>query len=492
MAESRPNIILINTDQQRYDTIGSLGFPWMKTPNLDRLVAEGVSFTNCFCTAPSCVPSRASFYNLKYPHDLGVYDNGFPWSTSWVYALRDSGYRTINVGKMHTVPYDYPCGFERRFFVENKDRPAGPTYTFDEWDKFLLASGQRKPSRKTYKAEYPGYETALGAYEWPLEEKYHPDVFTGNLAQWYINEHQGDEPLFLEIGFPGPHPPFDPPERYIRMYDDVDIPVPDVTDGELAGQPPPHAGYRAEMIRGNHDAVKWIEKPTREQLLRLRRYYAANMTLIDDQIGMIMDALKERGFLENAIVVFMSDHGDALGDHGHIQKWTMYDCITRMPMVLWAPGRLPAGKSVDGLLQQFDIAQTLLDYAGVPIPEDSRSQSVLPLVEGESEGREAVFAEHSLTVHLKELKFMTMVRTKDWKLVHYLDQDFGELYDLNADPEESKNLWSDPRHEETKRKLLDVLREWRIRLPERQMARMHQKAVTWSADGRGGLADKAR
>jgi arylsulfatase len=464
---SQPNIILIMTDQQRYDTIGALGFPYMRTPNLDRLAREGVVFEQCYCTAPSCVPSRASFFNVQYPHTLKVYHNACPWERSWVEQFQTAGYHTVNIGKMHTGPMDAPCGFDQRFVVENKDRPLHlnrPHGNFyDEWDKFLSNSGVRKPSRHSYRAEHPDYETRLGAYEWPLEEKYHSDVFVGTMAEWFIEQRESQSPLFLQIGFPGPHPPYDPPKRFLEYYDGVELPVPVISGEELAKQPPPHAVYRREMIGGNHDAVRWHERPTREQLLRLRRHYAANVTLIDEQVGRVLVALERRGYLDNAVVLFMSDHGDCLGDHGHIQKWTMYDCITRMPTLVWAPGRLPAREHVDEMIQQMDLVPMLFELAGLEPPHAGAAVSALAVVRGESPGRDVVFAEHSADNILREVKFITMVRTRDWKLVHYLDQPWGELYDLQNDPDEVQNLWDDIACDHAREELLAVLRDWRVR-----------------------------
>jgi arylsulfatase len=466
MSSSPPNIILIMTDQQRYDTIGALGFPYLQTPNLDRLVRQGVAFEQCYCAAPSCVPSRASFFNVQYPHTLRVYHNASPWDRSWVSRFQAAGYHTVSVGKMHTVPLDVPCGFDQRFVVENKDRPLRlnrPHGNFyDEWDKYLNNSGVRKPSRHTYRAEHPDYETALGAYEWPLEERYHSDVFVGSVAEWFIAQRESESPFFLQIGFPGPHPPYDPPARLLERYQDVRIPVPEVGDAELADQPPPQAGYRREMVGGNHDAVRWRERPTPEQILRLRRHYAANVTLIDEQVGRVLDALERKGYLENAVLLFTSDHGDCLGDHGHIQKWTMYDVITRVPAVLWAPGCLPAGRRVKELIQQMDLASALFELAGLEPPGGSAT-SALPVALGERGGREVVFAEHPADNILQEVEFVTMVRTRDWKLVHYLDQPWGELYDLRNDPGEVRNLWKDPGSRAVRSELLAILRDWRIR-----------------------------
>jgi arylsulfatase A-like enzyme len=274
--------------------------------------------------------------------------------------------------------------------------------------------------------------------------------------------YDSESPFFLQIGFPGPHPPYDPPARLQKQYEDIYIPVAEVRDDELANQPSPHAAYRQEMIVGNHDAVRWHERPTREQLQVLRRHYAANVTLIDEQIGRILDVLERKGYLENAIVLLTSDHGGCLGDHDHIQKWTMYDVITRTPTIIWAPGHLPAGRRVDELIQQMDLVPMLFELAGLEPPQGS-SVSALPLALAERAGRKAVFAEHSADNILKEIEFITMVRTRDWKLVHYLDQPWGEMYDLRNDPGEMRNLWNDLAYDDVRRELLGTLRDWRIR-----------------------------
>jgi arylsulfatase A-like enzyme len=174
--------------------------------------------------------------------------------------------------------------------------------------------------------------------------------------------------------------------------------------------------------------------------------------------------LEQQGYLENAVVIFTSDHGDALGDHGHSQKWTMYDIITRMPLIVWAPGRFGGGRSLDGLCQQMDIAPAILELAGVTVPASMEAESLLPALQGEAwTGRSTVFAEHSRDGILQETDFMTMVCDGDWKLVHFLDEPFGQLFDLKRDPDEQHNRWDDPTAAAHKQRLLDTLREWRIR-----------------------------
>ena len=457
--KSNPNIILIMTDQQRFDTINALGFKNMITPNIDRLVREGTSFSQCFCTSPACVPSRSSFFTGQYPHNNDVYHNYCPWGTSsWVSQLNNQGYHCVNVGKMHTVPYDEKCGFDQRFIVENKIRPLNEHRPhggfYDEWDKFLANSGIEKPSKIGYKSTYEGYNNALGAYEWKEEEKYHPDIFTANMARWFIERREANSPLFMQIGFPGPHPPYDPPQRFVDMYDDVEFSADEFSEKEMRLQPNAQRILREGMIENERDAVHWKLNPRKECLSRMRKYYAANVTLIDEQIGSIMKLLEEKGYLENAVVVFTSDHGDALGDHGHIQKWTMYDCVTRVPMILWSPERIPAGKTANGLLQQFDVAKAILELAGVEFFEPFDAISVLPEYDGK---RKHVFCEHSQDNILEGCKYMTMVRESGYKLVRYLDSDYGELYDLNKDPSEHENLWSDIKYVDTKLRLLNTL-----------------------------------
>ena len=214
MADDRPNIILIITDQQRLDTINALGFDYVDTPNLDRLVHEGVTFRNCYVTAPSCASARASLFTGYYPHTTGILKNADTWQHSWVELLNQGGYHCVNVGKMHTFPYDAKCGFHQRYVVENKDRYLEGRYFYDEWDKALRARGLVKQQRELYRKR-ADYDQCLGAFTWDLPEETHPDNFVGDLAKWWLHSHPITQPLFLQVGFPGPHPPYDPTPRHL-------------------------------------------------------------------------------------------------------------------------------------------------------------------------------------------------------------------------------------------------------------------------------------
>jgi arylsulfatase A-like enzyme len=464
VSNQRPDIIFIITDQQRFDTIRALGFPYMDTPNLDRLINEGVTFTNAHITAPSCAPSRASIFTGYYPHTTGILKNADLWRHSWVEALADSGYYCVNIGKMHTYPYHTKLGFHERYVVENKDRYLEERYYFDEWDKALRARGLVKQQRELYRRR-DDYRESLGAFDWELPEETQSDMFLGDMVTWWLDtKPKPDGPLFLQIGFPGPHPPYDPPARYARPYLNRDLPLAEITQAELNSQPPPFKALRQHNAEVDHDSLVHLLNPTPEQRHRQRAYYLANVTMIDEKVGQILTALENKGYLENAVVIFTSDHGDALTDHGHSQKFTMYDIVTRVPLIVWAAGRFEGGRKLDNLCQLMDIGPTILDLAEVPIPETFEAKSLLSALNNEPwAGRDYVFSEHGRDGILRTTDYMTMVRDKQWKLVHFLDEPFGQLFDLVNDPEEVSNLWDSPNFTDKKRELLDVLREWRIR-----------------------------
>ena len=323
----------------------------------------------------------------------------------------------------------------------------------------------------------PDYRDRLGAFEWELPEDTHPDMFVGDMALWWINSYPPTKPLFLQIGFPGPHPPYDPVPRYAEPYLRKDLPLMEVTQEELDNQPQPLKELRQHNSEVDHDSVVLELDPSHAQRHRQRAYYLANVTMIDEKVGQIMEALERQGYLENAMVIFTSDHGDCLTDHGHSQKWTMYDSITRIPLMVWSPNRFEAGRKIDALCQQMDLGPTILELAGIPIPPTLEATTMLPALEGAGwNGRTFVFAEQAKDGILTGCEFMTMVRNKAWKLVHFLDEPYGQLFDLSRDPQEINNLWTDPVAESIKQELLAVLREWRIR--------SGLKTADWSRDWR--------
>jgi arylsulfatase A-like enzyme len=186
--------------------------------------------------------------------------------------------------------------------------------------------------------------------------------------------------------------------------------------------------------------------------------------MIDEKVGQIVEALERNGYLYDSIVIFTSDHGDCLTDHGHSQKWTMYDFITRIPLIVWAAGRFQGGRTVDELCQQMDLGPTILQLAGVEVPHTLEAETMLPALESAGwTGRDYVYCEQIRDGILTGCEFMTMVRNREWKLVHFLDEPHGQLFHLAEDPDELRNLWNDGNAQAKKQELLAVLREWRIR-----------------------------
>lgn len=464
MSEQRPNIIFIMTDQQRFDTLSALGYPHAHTPNLDRLVSEGASFTNAFACGASCVPSRASLFTAQYPHTTGIYGNGDSWRRSWVEYLADAGYHCVNIGKMHSRPFETPMGFHERFVVEDKDRYLDGRYYFDRWDMYLQAHGLTKPQRELYRRR-ADYAERAGAFEWQLPEDAHPDVFVGDLAKWWLKRKPRTEPLFLQIGFPGPHPPYDPLPQYADLFQDTQFSVIEPTDEDRRKMPKAQRELIEHNARVDHDSILWSTTPTREQIQRIRRYYSANVSMIDHKIGEILETLAELGYLEHSIVLFTSDHGDCLGDHGHIEKLTMYDVVTKVPLMIWGPRYFDGGRQIPLLCQQFDIVPALFELARLPVPDHWEARSLAPSLRLNdlTPIREYVYSEQRGNSTLTATELMTMIRSTEWKLVHYLGQEDGELYDMVRDPHERNNLWAVPTVAHTKQKLLNTMLEWRMR-----------------------------
>jgi arylsulfatase A-like enzyme len=461
-AEKRPNIVFIITDQQRVDTIAATGHPWMETPNLDRLVLEGTYFSNMYVTAPSCSPSRASLFSGTYPHTNGVFRNDETWSYCWVGELAKAGYHCVNVGKMHTYPVEAPFGFHERHVTENKDR-SDPTVPFylDNWDKAFWARGLTKPDTQTYKHRQD-YRSSLGAFVWDLPEDLHSDNFVPAMACMWLDRWDGDKPFFLQVGIPGPHPPYDPVQRWFERYLAKDD-LPEAIRQDIPNLIEPVRKLKKKHEDSQYDAVIHIPDPTAEQLHRQRAAYFANVSMIDDQVGNIIDALERRGALQDTIIIFTSDHGDCLNDHGLSQKWSMYDQSVKVPAIIWCPDRIGEGGTVSDLVSLMDLGPTILESAGIQPPEFMEAQSLWGYVEGRDvPKRDAVFSEQARDMIVQASEFQTMIRTDRWKLVHYVDYDTGLLFDMQADPREVNNLWDEAEHEMTKQRLIWRILRWRV------------------------------
>ncbi len=291
MFSEEPNIIVIMTDQQRTDTIGAWGCGHMTTPHMDRLAREGLSFRQAYCPGATCVASRAAIFTGMYPHSTGVY--GFQnWEVhrNWVQDLSDAGYWCVNIGKMHFTPHHIRGGFHERVIVEN------PTNNFltrgladDDWGRYLSFHGLERPNDR-HKTD-PDWAKKHQGVPWHHEEKYHSDVFVGDTAVSWIRSHRGERPLFLQIGFPGPHDPWDPLPRHLEQYADKQMPPRVFRQGELADKPPQHRGHLLACALGDHESLIDMRDVTDAEIDHMRRHYYAKITTVDEQLGRVMDAL---------------------------------------------------------------------------------------------------------------------------------------------------------------------------------------------------------
>ena len=452
---NKPNIVLIMTDQQRYDTLSCLGHDHVLTPNIDRLAGRGAAFSRAFVQGAVCGPSRNSIVSGQYVNTHGIRQNEAwlsPNQPNWIEQLRDGGYHTVNIGKMHTSPIRLPCGFDHRTVVENKNYLQGHHGPDpDDYDLYLSQFGLKRPACTYYK-DIPDWPDHLGATIWPHDEALFIDNVVGKWTVDSIQDHDFEKPLFLWSGFAGPHDPYDVPESVLERYGDIEIPDPVGWEGELDTKPPPQRQSIAGSEGRASPAAIWWSRATPDRIRRMRRHYFANITLIDDWVGKIVEAIEAAGEIDNTLFVFTSDHGDCLGDHGLVYKFSShYDAVARVPLVFAGPGVSAIGES-DPLVELIDLGPTLLDFAGLGPLDGASGSSVRPLLEGEdTELHETVFSEHGPRV---------MARTKEWKLIFYPGEPYGELYSLTDDPNELHNLYDNQECETARRDMVERMLHW--------------------------------
>ena len=442
-----PNIVFIMTDDQRYDALSSAGNTILRTPSIDRIATEGMRFTEAFVTNALCGPSRASVLTGLYSHAHGVITNGGgpqyynqpglrPEQTTFVDLLRGAGYYTALIGKWHLR--SEPRGFDRWVVF-----PGQGVYE----DPEMIANGTR------------------------LKLRGHADDIVGDQGLLFLRDRPRDQPFCLLYQFKSPHRAWVPAARFARTNEDVEIPLPRTFEDKLAGRP--DALRRAEMAiadmpdfrdRGVDPALPPDERK-RLNLQHLVKNYYRVLLSVDENVGRLLEALDRGGLAENTIVVYTSDNGFFLGEHGLFDKRLMYEPSIRVPMLIRFPARVRGGV-VDRshMTLNIDVAPTLLELAGVSVPGWMHGRSMAPILSGQTAPpwRDAFLyeyyeypAEHCVRKHRG-------VRTSRWKLMHFWEQpEEWELYDLASDPDEVNNLAGRREHARTMRELrarMEVLR----------------------------------
>ena len=458
--EARPNVLWITTDQQRFDTIAALGYPHMHTPNLDRIARSGVAFSRSYCQSPICTPSRASFMTGLYPSAVHQNRNGAAYFPAGYRdeplllskMLANGGYDCGLVGKLHLASNQR--GPEKRSddgfrYYQYSTRPDLPGFLEEDYHLWLMAKGQDPATVLGRKAnERHGLEGFLP----PSQDDdgtpptLHQAAWCAEKATEFISMSRTN-PWFLCLNFFHPHPPFDPPWEFYRRFDPAALPRPQYRESDLENQ------RRLSGVGFQTDA----RRPDERDIQLVRAAYFAMIELVDEQIGKVLDVLAESGQLQHTLIIFNSDHGEMLGDHGLTSKGCrFYEGLVRVPLIWSWSQLLKQGLVNDTLVELTDIVPTVLDIAGLDIPRQMHGRSLLPILTGQSLGHE--HREHVRSEYYGaqggEAMFGTMYRDLRWKLVVYHGHPCGELYDLDTDPNEFNNLWDDSNFQGVKLKLM--------------------------------------
>lgn len=464
------NIVWFCTDQQRYDTIHSLGNNAINTPNLDRLVREGVAFSNAYAQCPICTPSRSSFLTGKYPRATKAFYNGNEdYSKDEVLVTKllcDCGYQCGLTGKLHLTSAQ---GRMETRIDDGYSYMEWSHHPHNDWENgenayqtWLKAKGQVWEDiyggRYTSMSHWPPIENEnFSGKEVGVPAEYHQTTWCVEKAIKFIEQNQ-HQPWLISINPFDPHPPLDPPQEYKDRLKIEDMPLPLWKEGELNHKPEhQRTDYQIGGQNGGTDSI--IGMSEYEKREKIRDYYA-EIELIDDQLGCLINYLEDTGQRDNTVIIFMSDHGEMNGDHGLYWKGAyFYEGVIHVPLIISCPSRFKQNLISDALVELVDIAPTLLEMNGLDIPQYMQGQSLLKILTGEAEPdkhKDSVYAEfYRCLKGCHENRFATMYYDGCYKIVSYCDMEEGELYDRQSDPDEYDNLWNDKRYQKTKYRLLE-------------------------------------
>lgn len=430
--QPKPHIFLIMTDQQRGDCIGRVN-PAIQTPNLDRLANDGVLFSNAYSSVPSSTPARAGLLTGLSPWHhgmLGYYKVAESYRYEMPRMLSQAGYYTIGIGKMHWHPQRNLHGFHQTLLDES-GRVESDDFISDYRQWFQKMAPNVDPD-----ATGIGWnEHRAGTYL--LAEDLHPTVWTNEVAMDFIEQHDLNQPLFMKVSFARPHSPYDPPKRYLDLYENANIPAPYV--GQWAV---PFASFpnTPDAAFGDFGV---------EHAINSRRHYYAAITFIDDQIGEFIKLLKQKGIYDQSLIIFTSDHGDMMGDHHHWRKTYAYEGSSHVPMIMKWPKSVKAAVKKGTVLPQpvelRDILPTFLNAASLPIPGDMDGLSMLDLIRRKNAPwREYIDLEHATTY--QESNYWCALTDGKSKYIWFFRTGEEQLFDISKDKSETINLAGKSEH----------------------------------------------
>jgi len=475
MATSRPNILWYCTDQQRFDTIRAMGNPHIRTPSLDKLVGAGTAFENAYVQSPICTPSRASFLTGRYPASTHVHRNGnarFPECETLVTKiLAEAGYDCGLVGKLHLA--SAANGREprtddgyRAFHYSHHPMPAADhdCTRYNDYTHWLTVKKQVDPAALYGKAK------SFCCEGMPAE--LHQSTWCTEMAISFIDEPR-DGPWMLSVNPFDPHPPFDPPKSFLDRYNSAELPPPLFRDTDLERQKQ-FRNICQQTVQATDPSGENSDEPTGMGVTsaatrppasfnggQVKAAYYAMIELLDQQFGRLIDHLDAKGALDDTLIIFHSDHGEQLGDHGLLLKGCrFFEGLVHVPLIFCWAGQIKAGIKSDALVELVDIAPTILDAAGIDIPYFMQGKSLMPLLRGQADPhhhKDRVVAEFNDALGSAEFSYpthATMTFDGRHKMVVYHGHGFGELFDLHADPGEFDNLWDDPGAQDLRHDLL--------------------------------------
>ena len=461
---TKPNILFIMSDDHAAHAISCYGSKINETPNIDRIAEEGIRFNNCFCTNSICSPSRAAILTGKYNHLNGVKsinDSFDGRQQTFPKLLQQAGYQTAIIGKWHLGHGGHadPTGFDYWNVVPNQGSYVDPVF---------IEMGERR--------KVSGYAT---------------DLITDFSIDW-MSRRDKDRPFMLMCHHKAPHRPWIPNGKYKQLYEDIDIPEPETFNDDYANRAQAAAEAKMRIERDMRDEVdlKGLPPegltPAEAKSWKYQRYikdYLRCVASIDESVGRLLDYLDQEGIADDTIVVYTSDQGFFLGDHGWYDKRFMYEESLRMPFLVRYPREIKPGSQTDAMALNIDFPATFLDYAGVSMPEDMQGRSLREIFNGNPPKDWRTSMYYRYWMHLDEYHHVYAhygIRTHRYKLIYYYAQALGtsgsvdedlppewELFDLQRDPMELNNVYHDPAYS-------NIVQELKKELRARQLEALDQ------------------
>ncbi len=443
--EQKLNVVLITVDQMRRDCIGASGNDTIETPHLDMMKHDGYMMSKAYSAVPSCIAARAALLtglSQKSNKRLG-YRDGVAWDYEHTIAseFAKGGYHTQCIGKMHVFPERNLCGFHNvvlhdGYLHSSRDYNKNAANVFSGTDDYLHWLKQQKGIDADITDAGLDCNSWV-ARTWPYEERLHPTNWVVSESIDFLRRRDTGKPFFLHMSFVRPHSPLDPPEYYYNMYKNADLQ--DVTIGDWADTT--DAGEEGLSVTCTEGKI------SAQGLKRAKAAYYGLITHIDHQIGRFLQALTEYRMLYNTVFLFTSDHGDLMGDHNMFRKSMPYEGSAGIPFLIYDPGKNIKGtrnKTFDNIVELRDVMPTLLDIAGLEIPQCVEGNSLLPVIQGEENcWREYLHGEHS-----SGMRSNHYIVTKKDKYIWFSQTGKEQYFDLSDDPKETKNVVHAPSNKE--------------------------------------------